>query len=95
MRSTLSSHRMLARVAPCVKGSQSSDVEPIHVSNLVGPAFAAALWCCMLSCRCLFRHCCAQFVLLVGCIALAVYTATQVFGWHGYLIQQADGSFGE
>lgn len=29
-----------------------------------------------------------SFVLLVGCIGLAVYTATQVFGWNGVVLRQ-------
>jgi hypothetical protein len=33
-----------------------------------------------------------QVVLLVGCIALAVYTATQVFGWSGVLLSQQGAS---
>lgn len=37
----------------------------------------------------------AQFVLLVGCACLVVYTATQVFGWHGFLLNPADTAYGE
>jgi hypothetical protein len=36
-----------------------------------------------------------QFVLLVGCIGLAVYTATQVFGWNGVVLRQTWPDQGE
>jgi hypothetical protein len=38
---------------------------------------------------------CVQFVLLVGCIGLAVYTATQVFGWSGVVLSQTGSGYGE
>jgi hypothetical protein len=41
---------------------------------------------------CVHMH--LQFVLLVGCMGLAVYTATQVFGWTGLVLGQSGSSYG-
>lgn len=36
-----------------------------------------------------------QFVLLVGCVGLAIYTATQVFGWNGVVLSPTGSNYGK